>query len=336
MSTTTNDVTNEIFNSNIFIWLLWFLAIYFAVFLISRMFSSNGSPIVISRLLDIFIFGGILFYIVITGNSNTDTNSMATQYGEKLQAYIENPYSILSLIIFIIALYVIIYICGIPMDANKPYSISFLENIAWLVFIILLIVDFFTLFLKVDLVGFFSKEINKVEKKIHLTDVSNNPVPVPAPPKKEVFNVSNNLYTYEDAPSVCAAFNADLATYDQIEAAYNDGGEWCNYGWSEGQMAFFPTQKATWEILQKNPEKKNSCGRPGINGGYMANPKIKFGVNCYGVKPKASAQDLAMMQANAPSTAEEAVLDQKAQFWKDNRDKLLHVNSFNHKKWSEN
>jgi len=32
--------------------------------------------------------------------------------------------------------------------------------------------------------------------------------------------------------------------------------------------------------------KKRYCGKPGLNGGYFANPKLKFGVNCYGVKPK--------------------------------------------------
>jgi hypothetical protein len=31
--------------------------------------------------------------------------------------------------------------------------------------------------------------------------------------------------------------------------------------------------------------KRTRCGRPGINGGYF-DPTNKFGVNCYGVKPK--------------------------------------------------
>jgi Extracellular link domain len=103
----------------------------------------------------------------------------------------------------------------------------------------------------------------------------------------EVFNIGNNAYTYEEAQDICSAYGAQLATYDQIEAAYNNGGEWCNYGWSDGQMAYFPTQKSTWNRLQQNTGTKNACGRPGINGGYMANPNIRFGANCYGVKPPA-------------------------------------------------
>jgi hypothetical protein len=104
--------------------------------------------------------------------------------------------------------------------------------------------------------------------------------------KKEVFYVAGNDYTYEDAPAVCAAYEADLATYDQVSEAYSAGAEWCGYGWSVGGMALFPTQQATWEALQMEVSvpNKTSCGRPGVNGGYF-DPNTKFGVNCYGVKP---------------------------------------------------
>jgi hypothetical protein len=154
---------------------------------------------------------------------------------------------------------------------------------------------------------------------------------------QEVFNVANNLYTYDDARAVCTAFGARLATYDEIEDAYNKGGEWCSYGWSEGQMAYFPTQKSTWDELQKNPKAKNNCGRPGVNGGYMENPYIKFGVNCFGTKPKPTNKDLQSMAANKlmPKTEEDTLMDKKVQFWKDNADKLLNLNAFNRNDWSE-
>jgi hypothetical protein len=155
----------------------------------------------------------------------------------------------------------------------------------------------------------------------------------------EVFNIRNNLYTYDDAKAICKSYGARLATYDDIEKSYNKGGEWCNYGWSENQMIFFPTQKSTWEKLQSNPNTKNNCGRPGINGGYMANPYIKFGVNCYGKKPKAKDSDISLMKAQnnqvQPQTPQDAALDKKVQFWKENADKLLLVNSFNTDKWSQ-
>lgn len=107
--------------------------------------------------------------------------------------------------------------------------------------------------------------------------------------KNEVFYVSGNNYTYDDAPAVCAAYGADLATYDQVNEAYSGGAEWCGYGWTQGGMALFPTQQDTWDALQGEVDqsKRTGCGRPGVNGGYF-NPATKFGVNCYGVKPKDS------------------------------------------------
>ena len=171
------------------------------------------------------------------------------------------------------------------------------------------------------------------------------PTPSPAPtpdPNAEVFNVSNNLYTYDDAKNVCTAMGATLATYEQIESAYNDGAEWCNYGWSTDQMAYFPTQLDTFNKMQKNNGGKinNNCGRPGINGGFMANPNLKFGVNCFGKKPLPKDTDLSSMKINQnvgqPKTAEQIKLAAKVAFWKENSDKLLNISGFNNSQWSEN
>jgi hypothetical protein len=163
--------------------------------------------------------------------------------------------------------------------------------------------------------------------------------------KKEVFNIAGNKFTYEDAPVVCASYGAELANYEQIEEAYENGAEWCNYGWSAEQMAFFPTQKETWKKLQKNPATAHRCGRPGVNGGYMPDANITFGVNCYGVKPPMTTNDQMAMQQNTqllsqptqptPLTPEEVAFNQKLQYWKENAAQILTINGFNENKWSE-
>lgn len=104
--------------------------------------------------------------------------------------------------------------------------------------------------------------------------------------QKEVFYISGNYYTYDEAPAVCAAYESELASYDQIMQAYSSGAEWCGYGWSAGGMALYPTQQSTWDSLMKEPDesKRTQCGRPGVNGGYF-DPNTKMGVNCYGIKP---------------------------------------------------
>ena len=108
------------------------------------------------------------------------------------------------------------------------------------------------------------------------------------PKTKQVYNISENKFTAKEAKAACKAFGGELASIEQLVDAYRKGADWCNYGWIEGQMAFYPTQKSTWDILQKNStaEKRNVCGKPGLNGGYFNNPDLRFGVNCYGIKPE--------------------------------------------------
>ena len=90
---------------------------------------------------------------------------------------------------------------------------------------------------------------------------------------KEVYNVYENVFKYDDAEKVCEILGGELASYEQILNAYNDGAEWCNYGWSKDQSAYYPMIN-----------KIDKCGDVGINGGVF-DPELEFGVNCYGVKP---------------------------------------------------
>jgi len=163
--------------------------------------------------------------------------------------------------------------------------------------------------------------------------------PLPSIPsliqQPQVFNVPGNYYGYEDAKSLCTAYGARLADYDEVENAYNNGAEWCSYGWSQGQMALFPTQKNTYSELQKIDGHQNDCGRPGVNGGYMANPKLQFGVNCYGVKPHMTKEEEELMAVTGiyPKTEKEIEFDKKVQYWKTKLHDIL-VAPFNHGSWS--
>jgi hypothetical protein len=156
------------------------------------------------------------------------------------------------------------------------------------------------------------------------------------PARKEVFNVSRNIYKYADAPAVCAALGAELATYEQVQDAYNAGADWCNYGWTKGQMALYPTQKSTWDKLQKgSPEYRNACGQVGVNGGYFDNPDLAFGVNCYGTKPPKSAMDeLLESQVALPPTPAEIEFDKKVQKFRDQMATMT-VLPFSKGQWSE-
>ena len=153
--------------------------------------------------------------------------------------------------------------------------------------------------------------------------------------KKQVFHIPNNVYTYDDAKALCKAYDARLATYNELESAYGNGADWCGYGWSEGQMAFYPTQFDKWQNLQKIKGHEHDCGRPGINGGYIANPNVRFGINCYGNKPQITQEESKLMRdvSKYPKTQRELEFEKKVLNWKERLPEIL-VAPFNNSKWS--
>jgi hypothetical protein len=148
---------------------------------------------------------------------------------------------------------------------------------------------------------------------------------------KEVFFIEGNQFTYNDAPAVCAAYGAELASYDQLTDAFAKGAEWCGYGWSAGGMALFPTQESTWAALQQEQDdtRRTACGRPGVNGGYF-DPSLKFGVNCFGLKPGSKGVRLPAPLPGTDTTTFDAMV---AKF-----KKMMHeisLSPFNRNVWSQ-
>jgi len=180
------------------------------------------------------------------------------------------------------------------------------------------------------------------------SDVTNAPVPpqnelktksildklIPSG-NSEVFNVSKNEFSYYDAEPLCRALGAELATYDQVKEAWSKGADWCNYGWVKGQAAVYPIQEDTYKKVQSGPEEdRNSCGTTGLNGGFFDNPELKFGVNCYGVKPAQSEHDeeVLMKQGQIPMSVASLAVDRKVQEFRKEADRMG-VLPFNEDKW---
>lgn len=337
------DVVTQYLNSSNMFVLIWFLTIYIVVYYVLGTFFNKGKTpdefqTNLGRTLDFIFFVSVFIFIISYYTSKSQqqiTDDMIVLYDNVL-LFLENSNNLVTLPLFIVSLYIVVYLFRLPMSSStKPFFISLIESTAWISLLLNAIVVFMQKTFDINILDYLRssqpKDEEKDEKK---ADVDTQPINLP---EDEVFNVSDNKYTYEDAQAVCSSFGAKLATYDQIEAAYNNGAEWCNYGWSDGQMAFFPTQKETWDKLQKFPKKKNNCGRPGINGGYIDNPYIKFGVNCYGKKPTPTENDLKRLEAQQtqpiPITAEDKELQEKIEYWKKNPDKLQ-LNSFNNTNWS--
>lgn len=162
-------------------------------------------------------------------------------------------------------------------------------------------------------------------------------------PKEEVFNISSNVFTYSEAEPVCKAFNSKLASLREVKEAHQSGANWCNYGWSEDQMALFPIQQSYYDQLQKGPEKQRMvCGRPGINGGFFADDQLRFGINCYGKKPLQRDIDRYFQKAmqenrfvdDEEEKTEQQLFEEKVQKQvEDNKDSII-ILPFNNSNWS--
>lgn len=153
---------------------------------------------------------------------------------------------------------------------------------------------------------------------------------------EEVFIVEDNKFTYNEASPLCKAYGASLATLEQIEDAYKNGADWCNYGWIEGEMAVFPTQPNSYNKLQESndPRTRNKCGRIGINGGKFPKDR-KFGVHCYGPKPAVFNEYKNRCSLKQPLTPEEIEERRQKNVY---REKLgdYSVMPFNKQYWAEN
>ena len=146
----------------------------------------------------------------------------------------------------------------------------------------------------------------------------------------EVFNIRDNVFSYDEARSVCEAHDAKLASLEEMIQAYKNGGNWCSYGWSEGQLALYPTQPDFWNELQKDPYRKHECGKPGVNGGYFENPNYKFGANCYGRKPEPKSNEVEKHQLGGVKLTPHEL---KKTEYKEQLDKFR-ISPFNNKNWS--
>jgi hypothetical protein len=261
--------------------------------------------------------------------------------------FLVNPVVYIILLLILVAYFIFFYSLGNKSteysSSSSSNSGSFATIFVIVLVVILLFVNGLTYFFGLNLfayiTGLFSGNpvVNIVVDKTNVSPSSTTASAVPEIPfVEEVFNIPGNYYSYQDSKALCDAYGAKLATYDQIEKAYNNGGEWCNYGWSEDQMVLYPTQKSTFNKLQKVPGHEHDCGRPGVNGGYIANPEVKFGVNCFGNKPVITKEEKELMENSRlyPQTAQDALLEKRVDYWKEHVDEIL-ISPFNPQSWSK-
>jgi hypothetical protein len=292
-------------------------------------------------------------YNTVSTNLGTVTNNIY----DSINGILSNP-SIIIIVVIVLVVYISIFFSlGESSDVPETSSYNLFSssssttdtstgtgsgsNIMGILLIaivvVLIIINGLQYFFGIDIVA----KVKNILTGTPEVDITINPsTPLSPVPEimssPQVFNIPGNDYVYPDAKALCSAYGSRLATYKEVEDSYKSGGEWCNYGWSDGQMALFPTQQKTWDELQKIEGHENDCGRPGVNGGFIQNPAVKFGVNCYGYKPRMTPDEEDLMATSPiyPKTLKDIAMENRVKYWKDKLASII-VSPFSHNNWSK-
>jgi preprotein translocase subunit SecG len=272
-----------------------------------------------------------------TNTLSSGLGTVANNTYDYINNLLLNP-SVIIILVFVLILYVVLFM-SLGNNVQSPSSsqsnsTSSSDTGSSAIITIILVAFFIALIIINGLQYFFGLDIiaklknlftENPEVDITVDTSRTEAIKAPVPEiliRKQVFNIPENDYIYPDAKSLCSAYGARLATYKEVEE-------------TDDQMALFPTQQKTYDKLQKITGHENDCGRPGVNGGYIANPKVKFGVNCYGYKPRMNSTEEELMATEPlyPKTLKDIAMENRVKYWKDKLSSIL-VSPFNHNTWS--
>lgn len=261
-----------------------------------------------------------------------------------LDDFVANPMIIIMLIVIIIGYYTLFSTLGTgttSVSGVRSQGVVAFELMLWSVFVLLILINGMTYLFNFNVIASIrnlftdTPEIDIIVDPDDRMDIPSETTVPEIKLEKQVFHIPGNKYDYNNAKAICRAYGGRLATWKEIDDAYNKGADWCSYGWSDGQMALYPTQYNSWQRLQKIEGHEHDCGRPGINGGYISNPNVKFGINCYGYKPVITGEEVKQMALtpNYPLTKREIEFEKKVDYWRDRLPEIA-VAPFNHNNWS--
>jgi hypothetical protein len=252
-----------------------------------------------------------------------------------------SPVVLIVLTFVIIVYYILFSYLGVSVVESSSQvlpsaGITFLEITMWGMFMFLVLINGVQYFFKVDIKTSIKNLFTPVPEVDITVTTPSQPVVPEIMFEDQVFHIPDNIYTYSDAKAICKAYDARLATYDEVEDAYKKGAQWCGFGWSADQLALYPTQTDTWKKMQKIKGHEHDCGRPGINGGFVAYKNAPFGANCYGHKPKITPEERVIMdkQQIYPMTPEEKRFEKKVKKFRKQLPEML-VSPFNYENWSQ-
>tara|TARA_B100000035_G_C20955134_1_gene533833 strand:- start:106 stop:1008 length:903 start_codon:yes stop_codon:yes gene_type:complete len=265
-------------------------------------------------------------------------NNISQDFYNNINNFGSNPFVLVILVFIIIIYYILFSFLGKSSTDNSNGGFFIIEALLWGIFIVLIFVNglsyFFGINVITELKNLFSNEpeINISTVVDDIQDIS----PDISLNVKEVYHVPGNKFSYHDAKAICNAFDGEMATYKQLNESQKKGASWCSYGWTKDQLGLYPTSQSDWNKLQEKEGHEYDCGIPGINGGYIANPYITLGANCYGVKPKKSKLESEYENKDLyPKTKKEQLFEERVNYWRNRMGNII-ISPFNHSNWYKN
>jgi len=245
------------------------------------------------------------------------------------------PMLLIGAIALLIIYYYMFSSLGNNEDRNASVTKIFFETALWMLFIVLLLLNGVSYIFGIDIIKTIKHLLGYETHSVADLNLGDDDDRFELVLKNQVFNLPEQTYSYNDAKAVCNAYDSRLASYDEMNAALDKGADWCSYGWSEGQMALFPTQQEKWDTLQKLAGHEKDCGHPGVNGGYIDDANLKFGVNCFGNKPSVTPDQSSAMRQKPiyKKNADELKFDEQVNYWRNNLSQIQ-IAPFNHNNWS--
>ena len=263
-------------------------------------------------------------------------NNITHGFFDTLNNFGSNPF-ILVILVFIILIYYVIFAF---LGNSNPDSENFpkggfivLEAILWALLILLVFMNGLAYFFNINVVTEIKNIFNKTPE-IQIKSTINQDISNTSHDFKEVYHIPGNRFTYHDAKAVCKAFDGEMANYEQLLNEQKKGASWCSFGWTKDQLGLYPTSQIHFDKLQEKEGHEYDCGLPGINGGYISNPHVKLGSNCYGYKPKISDLESDLLKNNElyPKTQKEKIFDERVEYWKNRIGNIL-ISPFNNNSW---
>jgi hypothetical protein len=263
-------------------------------------------------------------------------NNISQDFYNSVNNIGSNPTVLVILISIVLVYYVIFSFLGTSntfTSDNSNTGLILLQSLLWGIIILLVLVNGISYFFNINIITEL-QNIFEEKPKINIksiTDISNTNININ---NKETYHIPGNRFTYNDAKAVCKAYDGELATYNQVADSQQKGASWCSYGWTKKQLGLYPTSQDDWLKLQEKEGHEYDCGIPGVNGGYVANPYIPLGANCYGVKPKQSELEKEYLSDKSlyPKTQKEYLFDERVKYWKNRIGNVL-ISPFNNNKW---